>query len=152
MFWIESVRDRNDMSKMQNQDTRRSLAASQIYIEVLEAEMSICKVQDLSLADWKSDLCFTAKTDEENSLVCQTKAVPENTSKRDDGWKIMRIRGVLDFSLIGILAGISTELADHEIGIFVISTYNTDYILVKSKDMGKALEVLDKRGYQITSN
>lgn len=140
------------MSREHNQKAYRSLAASQINLEILEAEMSICKLQDYSMVDWASDLCFTAKTDEENSLVCQTKAAPENAVKREDGWKIMRIRGVLEFSLIGILAGISTELADHEIGIFVISTYNTDYILVKRQDMGKALEVLGKRGYQITSN
>lgn len=133
-----------------NQKTQRSLAASQIYIEVLEMEMCVCKVQDYSMVNLESDLCFTAKTDEENSLVCQTKAVPENVTKRDDGWKIMRIKGILDFSLIGILAGISTELAKHEIGIFVISTYNTDYILVRGRDMEKALEVLGKRGYQIS--
>lgn len=137
------------MSRKHNQKAHRSLTASQIYIEILEAEMSVCKVQDYSRVDWESGLCFTAKTDEENSLVCQTKAAPENVTERDDGWRIMRIRGVLDFSLIGILAGISTELANHEIGIFVISTYNTDYILVRAGDMGKAVEVLGKRGYRM---
>ncbi|MDE5907292.1 MAG: ACT domain-containing protein [Lachnospiraceae bacterium] len=122
-----------------------------MHIEALEAEMSICKVQDYSLVNLESDLCFTAKTDEENSLVCQRKLVPENVTEREDGWKIMRIRGILDFSLIGILAGISTELAKHEIGVFVISTFHTDYILVKAEDLNKALEVLGKRGYQIIS-
>ncbi|MDE7285355.1 MAG: hypothetical protein K2N55_00725, partial [Lachnospiraceae bacterium] len=103
-----------DVIQGQNQKAEKSLSAAQIHIEALEAEMSICKVQDYSLVNLESDLCFTAKTDEENSLVCQRKLVPENVTEREDGWKIMRIRGILDFSLIGILAGISTELAKHE--------------------------------------
>lgn len=56
---------------------------------------------------------------------------------------------MLDFSLIGILSGISTILADNKIGIFAVSTYNTDYILVKEENFIKALEVLAKEGYEI---
>ena len=67
----------------------------------------------------------------------------------DDGWKAFRIQGVLDFSLIGILSKISAVLADNKIGIFAISTYNTDYILVKAENYSKALEVLADEGYQI---
>ena len=62
-------------------------------------------------------------------LVCMTEHVPDNVTERDDGWKAFRIEGVLDFSLIGILSKISALLAENEIGIFAISTYNTDYIL-----------------------
>ncbi|MBO6115435.1 MAG: ACT domain-containing protein, partial [Lachnospiraceae bacterium] len=65
------------------------------------------------------------------------------------GWRGFRIQGVLDFSLIGILSGISTILADNKIGIFAVSTYNTDYILVKEENFIKALEVLAKEGYEI---
>ena len=69
---------------------------------------------------------------------------------RDDGWKAFRIQGVLDFSLIGILSKISSVLAENEIGIFAISTFNTDYILTKEENFGRAIEVLSKAGYQIT--
>ena len=69
---------------------------------------------------------FTAKTDEENFLVCLTKDVPPNATERDDGWRTFRIQGTLDFSLIGILSEISGILADNKIGIFAVSTYNTD--------------------------
>lgn len=65
--------------------------------------------------------------------MCITSEVPENTIQRDDGWKAFRIQGVLDFSLIGILAKIATILADNGISIFAVSTYNTDYILIKKK-------------------
>ena len=75
--------------------------------------------------------------------------VPDNVTTRDDNWKAFKVEGVLDFSLIGILSGISSLLAENNIGIFVISTYNTDYILTKKDDYDKALEVLSKSGYEI---
>ena len=92
---------------------------------------------------------YECKTDEESSLVCRTEDVPDNITDREDGWKAFRIEGVLDFSLIGILAKISALLAENEIGIFVVSTFNTDYILVKSENYAKALNALEKAGYGI---
>ena len=79
-----------------------------------------------------------------------TNEVPENTIRRDDGWQAFRIQGILDFSLIGILAKIATILADNKISIFAISTYNTDYVLIKKEKYQKALEVLQSSGYKIT--
>jgi hypothetical protein len=92
--------------------------------------------------------CFTGTTDEEHSLVCSEALIPENTTSRDDGWRCFRITGQLDFSLIGILARISELLASNEIGIFAISTYNTDYILTKEENFEKALKVLKDAGYR----
>lgn len=112
-------------------------------------DFSVCKVIDYSLVDLENEFCFTGKTDQENSLVCPTGMVPTNVLERDDGWKAFRIQGVLDFSLIGILAKIATILAENEIGLFAISTYNTDYILTKEKDYLRALEVLKEAGYKI---
>ena len=60
----------------------------------------------------------------------------------NDGWKAFRIQGVLDFSLIGILAKIATVLADNGISIFAVSTYNTDYVLIKKENYQKALDIL----------
>ena len=81
--------------------------------------------------------------------MCPTKDVPGVTSERDDGWRAFRIQGTLDFSLIGILAKISTILAEHRIGIFAISTFNTDYILVKQENFVKALQSLAEHGYKV---
>lgn len=78
-----------------------------------------------------------------------TEHVPPNVTERDDGWKAFRIQGILDFSLIGILSEISSLMAQNGIGIFAISTYNTDYVLVKKENYEKALQVLLKAGYQI---
>jgi len=118
-------------------------------IKKIKGDFSVCKVQDYTLIDLNQEFCFTGKTDEENSLVCLTKNVPANTLSRDDGWNAFRIQGILDFSLIGILSKISAILADNKIGIFAISTFNTDYILVKSQDYEKSLSALAESGYKI---
>ncbi len=118
-------------------------------LQKINRDFSVCKVADYSNVNLESEYCFTGKTDEENSLVCLTENVPDNTTEREDGWRAFRIRGVLDFSMIGILSKISAILAKEKIGIFVVSTYNTDYILVKKENEVKALEHLGRNGYKI---
>ncbi len=111
--------------------------------------LTVCKVADISDIDLTAEFYFIGKTDEELSLVCKTEDTPEKTIEREDGWKGFRIRGVLDFSLIGILSRLTGILADHGIGIFEVSTYNTDYILVKEENYERALNVLAAEGYTI---
>ena len=118
-------------------------------IKKFNQNFSVCQVKDYSLTNLDSEYCFIGKTDEEKSLVCITSEVPENTIQRDDGWKAFRIQGVLDFSLIGILAKIATVLADNGISIFAVSTYNTDYVLIKKENYQKALDVLKALGCMI---
>ena len=119
-------------------------------LKILKQDFSIGKLHDVSQADLQNEFCFFAKTDQENSLVCPTEFMPEDMIEREDGWRAFRIQGILDFSLIGILAEISSMLADHKIGIFVISTYNTDYILTKAENFERAVRVLADHGYEIT--
>ena len=118
-------------------------------IKKIHKDFSVCKVIDYSLVNINAEYTFIGKTDEEKSLVCITSDVPSNIIERDDGWKGFRIQGVLDFSLIGILAKISGILADNDIAIFVISTYNTDYILIKKENYQKAINTLNDAGYKI---
>lgn len=106
-------------------------------------------MEDYSLVNLNSEYSFIGKTDEEKSLVCITDEVPANVIQRDDGWKAFRIQGVLNFSLIGILAKIAAALADNGISIFAVSTYNTDYVLMKKENYQKALDVLKALGYMI---
>ena len=106
-------------------------------------DFSVCKVSDYSQINSNFAYCFAGKTDEENSLVCLTDDVPSNVVQREDGWKAFRIEGVLDFSLIGVIADISALLARKNIGIFVVSTYNTDYVFVKKENaFGKQATVI----------
>ena len=116
----------------------------------IHRDYSVCQVEDYSLVNLESEYCFIGKTDEERSLVCAESEVPSNVIKREDGWKAICICGVLDFSLIGILSEIAAVLADNAISIFAVSTYNTDYILIKSEDYQRGLEALKSAGYEIT--
>lgn len=116
-------------------------------LKILPNDFSICKIKNLNDINYEDEFVFIGKTDEELSLVCSTKYVPQEYIECDNGWKGFRIEGVLNFSLIGILAKISTVLAENGISIFAISTYNTDYILLKSDKFSKAIETLKKSNY-----
>lgn len=118
-------------------------------LKVINEEFSVCKVEDYTGIDISQQWVFTGSTDEEKSLVCPISLVPINTIEREDEWRAFRIEGVLEFSLIGILSKISTLLADAGIGIFAVSTYNTDYILTKAENFNRALQVLEDHEYLI---
>jgi hypothetical protein len=122
-------------------------------LKVLGHDLSVCKVADTKAIDLSRDFYFIGRTDEEVSLVCITADAPDaddsGTLEREDGWKGFRIEGVLDFGLIGILSKISGCLADAGIGIFAVSTYNTDYVLVKEENYENALSALAAAGYEI---
>ena len=118
-------------------------------LKKIDHKLTVCKVADVSDIDMSADFYFIGKTDEELSLVCRTEDTPARTTARDDGWRGFRIQGVLDFSLIGILSKLSGILAENKIGIFAVSTYNTDYILVKEENFEKALDILAAEGYTV---
>ena len=118
-------------------------------LKSLPYDFTICKVASIEDIDLRHDFSFIAKTDEELSLVCKTADTPENTTARDDGWKGFRIQGVLDFSLIGILSKISAIIAENEIGMFAVSSFNTDYVFVKADNYGKTMEALANAGYTL---
>lgn len=119
-------------------------------LQIIERNFTICKVADYSEINPGSPFVFTAATDQENSLVCPTELTPENVTAREDGWKALRIEGILDFSLVGILSRISTILAENGIGIFAVSTFNTDYILLKENNLENAVKVLAEAGYTVS--
>lgn len=120
-----------------------------LVLNKLERLLTVCKVKNIDDIDLSKEFYFIGKTDEEISLVCETNDVPENTIEREDGWRGFCIQGILDFSLIGILSKLSGILADNKIGIFAVSTFNTDYILVKDADFEKSLAILLNAGYTV---
>lgn len=121
-----------------------------MLLKTLQAEFSVCRLPDLSLVDFNEEFLFLGKTDEELSLVCAASAVPENALIREDGWRALRVDGVLDFSLVGILSSLCAVLAENQIAVFAMSTYNTDYLLVRSPDFERALSALAAAGHQIS--
>ncbi len=111
-------------------------------IKIIEGRFAICKVVDYSQVNLENEFIFLCKTDEENSLVCREEIVPANTIECVRGWKGFRIDDVLDFSLIGVLSKISAALAENNIGLFVASTFNTDYVFVNEEDFDRAVELV----------
>ena len=120
-----------------------------MVLKKLPYKLTVCKVADIKEIDLNTEFYFIGRTDEEISLVCKTEDTPAATTERDDGWCGFRIEGVLDFSLIGILSKLSGILAENKIGIFAVSTFNTDYILVKGENFERAMTVLADAGYTV---
>ena len=118
-------------------------------IEVLEPEFTVCRVTDYSGVDLEGDFVFTGSTDVERSLVCPTTAVPDNTVSREDGWRAFRIVGQLDFSLVGVLSSVTSALAAEGIPVFAVSTFDTDYVLVRSRDLSDAADALRGSGFDV---
>lgn len=119
-------------------------------LRFLEKQFSVCKVADYSGVRLDAGYSWIGRTDEENSLVCRTEDVPFNATERSDGWRAFRIEGTLDFSLVGILAGIASVLAERQISIVALSTYNTDYVLIREERLADAVRVLRDAGYEVT--
>jgi uncharacterized protein len=120
-------------------------------IELLNEKYSVYKLDadhKISIDLLKYSFATITKTKDEISIVCETGLVNEYR-KEESGWKILKIIGPLDFGLIGILSKISTILADAKISIFAISTFDTDYIMIKEENIGKSIRVLKKNGYEM---
>jgi len=120
-------------------------------LSVMDDEYSVCRLApDAVLPDWsqQGDFYSISKTSEELSIVCQTHLVPDHV-RSEAGWRIIKVEGPLDFALVGILANLSGILAERGISIFAISTFDTDYLLVKEKDLGRAVIALRDVGHDV---
>ena len=120
-----------------------------MVLEKLDSDLTVCKVASVADLELSAGFDFTGRPGGEIAMACRTADTPAGTVEREDGWKGFRIRDVLDFSLIGILSRLSGILAENGIGIFAVSTYNTDYILVKSGQFDKAMQALAAAGYEV---
>ena len=118
-------------------------------LERIEIELTVCKIADPAQADLDRPFTFLSRTDGELSLVCPTACVPADTLAREDGWRAIRVAGSMDFGLVGILANLAKVLADGGVPLFAISTFDTDYILVKAADHARALALLRDAGHEI---
>jgi hypothetical protein len=127
------------------------LQGEKMKIKTFDVDLSVCKLPDCSQIKENDSFCFLGKTDEEISFVCRSSSVPANALACDSGWKCFKVIGPLDFSLIGILADISSLLAAHDISIFAISTFDTDYVLTKKENFRQAISLLEEHGYTIES-
>lgn len=116
---------------------------------LLQESLTVFQVSSLETIDFQISPLNVSVTAEEISVVAPTIHVPTSTLNREDGWRMFKIKGVLDFSLVGILSNVSSLLANEQISIFALSTFNTDYILVKYDKVDKAIRALRTNGFEV---
>jgi hypothetical protein len=122
-------------------------------LRLLPDRMAVCRLDaSAPLPDWMdmSGFYSITRTDEELSIVCREALVASGTAC-ERGWRCFRVFGVLDFSEIGIIFTLSKPLAINGISVFVISTFDTDYLMIKEKDLTKAIDVLKAAGHQVVT-
>ena len=127
------------------------MAEFKLTMRLLPDRYSVCRLDaDSDIPRWAISGSFYSitRTQDERSVVCLEKNIPDDIRAEKD-WRILQVAGPLDFSLTGILAAISSILAANEISLFAISTYDTDYILVKEKDINRAIDALRCEQYRI---
>jgi len=121
-----------------------------LILSVLSETFTIHKLSpDASIPEGilKNNFYSVSKTENELSLVC-SEVIEVQSLQSSKGWKCIKVKGPLDLNLTGILAGISDILTRGNISIFAISTFDTDYILVRSQDLPSARKKLKKGGYK----
>ena len=118
-------------------------------ILLLRDNLSIFQVYSVEDLDLSIKPLHIGVTNDEISVIAPTNTVPSITINRNDGWKMFKVDGVLDFSSVGIVSSISSVLAKAKLSIFSVSTYNTDYILVKNNNLDKAIKALNAAGLEV---
>ena len=122
-------------------------------LTLLRQDLAVCRLDpDSELPEWarKGPFFSLTRTPDEWSVVCSQEIVPEGI-RREGGWRAFRLQGPIDFSAVGILASLTAPLARSGISLFALSTFDTDYVLVKEVDVKKATLALREEGHRIHS-
>lgn len=125
-----------------------------LSLSILPETLAICRLEkDDGIPGWALGGSFVSitRTSEELSIVCTQTQVPEGV-RRDAGWRCLKVEGPLDLSATGVLASFLTPLARERISVFALSTYDTDYLLVKDQQLEKAVRVLKENGHEVHRN
>jgi hypothetical protein len=121
-------------------------------LTLLPGKLMICRLDpEAAIPDWANHgvIRSITRTSDELSIVCSEADVPEDV-KAERGWRSFKVEGPLDLSLTGVLASLAKPLAEARINIFALSTFDTDYLLVKEELVSKAAEVLIRSGHRIS--
>lgn len=122
-----------------------------MILDVLPQELAVSRLQaDAVLPQWATSGSFHSivRTSDELCIVCPDALVPESVPTQR-GWRCLRVRGPLAFELTGILASLAVPLAQAEVSIFAISTYDTDYILVRREQLARAIAALRAARHEV---
>jgi hypothetical protein len=127
------------------------LTPSRFKLLVLPVKLAVCRLSPLAtIPEWAgfSGLLAFIRTDDELCVVCREGDLPAEVTA-EAGWRALQVQGPLDFSQVGVLAALSTVLAEANISLFALSTYDTDYLLVKDAHLERAVEALSRAGHQV---
>lgn len=126
--------------------------SDRLPLRVFASRLAVCRLPaGADLPDWATagELLALIRTPDELTVVCNEARVPASV-RAERGWRCLRVEAVLDFSMVGVLARISQVLAEAGISIFVLSTFDTDYILVQESRLEPACQALERVGYAIS--
>jgi hypothetical protein len=123
----------------------------QLTLLVVDGSFAVCRLcGDAPIPPWaNADQFFSiTRTADELSVVCRQDAVPEGV-RCEQGWRCLRAAGTMPFSVVGVLASLTSPLAEAGISVFAISTFDTDYLLVKTEDLKRAVDALRRHGHTV---
>jgi hypothetical protein len=123
----------------------------QLTLIVVDSVFAVCRLEPgAPIPVWSTadDFFSITRTADELSVVCRQDAVPEGINC-ERGWRCLRVAGTIPFSVVGVLASLTAPLAEAGISVFAISTFDTDYLLVKAEDLERAVDALRRRGHTI---
>lgn len=124
-----------------------------LNIHVLPGLLAVCQLPaEAPTPEWaiSKELLAITRTSDELSIVCAQGQIPDNVIA-ERGWRALKVAGPLDFSLVGVLASLAAPLAEVNVSIFALSTYDTDYILIKENDLERACQALKLAGHKVHS-
>ena len=122
-----------------------------LELVILDDRLAICRLDgDGGVPSWAISGGFfsVTRTADELSVVCPESGVPEGV-RAERGWIAFRVSGAMDLSVVGVLASLTAPLAGAGVGLFAVSTYDTDYLLVRDCDLGRAIDALRANGHVV---
>jgi|SRR5271157_1243447 len=125
--------------------------AVRLRLFLLDYRMAVCRLGPYDeVPEWAGGGAFSSvtRTSSELSIVCAEGAVPDGIT-RESGWRIFQVEGPLDFALTGVLASIAGPLAEAGVSLFAVSTFDTDYVMVREHDVESAVLVLRAAGHRV---
>jgi len=128
-----------------------SATRKELRISLLAGHMSVCRLNPaVEIPNWAvgSGFLSITRTDDELSVVCPEEAVPED-ARSEGGWRVLRFEGPFEFSEVGVLASVVGPLAEADVSVFAVSTYDTDYVLVKEEQQEAATSALRGWGHEV---
>jgi len=125
-----------------------------LRLTLLDGTLAVCRLPaDAPVPGWTAHGHFLSitRTHDELSIVCLQEAVPEDVPS-EPGWRALRVDGPLAFSMVGVLASLLNPLAEAGVSVFVLSTFDTDYLLIKEENLKRAINELERAGHQIVDS